>query len=138
MTSPSWHIEPRAAWMKPKVFALNGPAMTHTADLLRLHGPRCVRLWRESVLAFAGGAPITTSVIERHNRQSFEHWCLGRAAGFALADACLAGTRAGQSRGRGAPVAHDRSGRGLGIASVASPAGRTMAEARRKLFRGGR
>lgn len=78
------HLDPAADWMAPDAFVVGGAIDQRTEHLRRAHGARCLTLWRESVHRFANGRPVTYTIIEAHNRQSLDHWCLARAAAYAV------------------------------------------------------
>lgn len=103
MTVAPLHIDPPAAWMTPEAFAAGGAIDERTAHLLRAHGARCLSMWRDSVNAFAAGRALTGRLIEQHNRQSLDHWCMARAAGFTMVKK-VEGTSA-QHRKKPQPVA---------------------------------
>ena len=80
------HIHPAASWMTPDAFVTGGAIDQRTTHLVRAHGARCLTMWRESLQSFASGQPLTSSLIERHNRQSLDHWAFARAAALVQAD----------------------------------------------------
>lgn len=80
------HVDPPAAWMTPEAFASGGTLDRLTAGFMRQYGQRALEVWRRDLLKFAGSSPITTTLTERHARQSASHWALHRAAALALAD----------------------------------------------------
>lgn len=81
------HLVPAAAWMTPEAFAPGGGIEQRTEHLRRAHGARCLTMWRDSLTRYAAGRPLTSSVVEAHNRQTLDHWAMARAAALALADA---------------------------------------------------
>lgn len=80
------HLDPPAAWMTPDAFVAGGAVDQGTEQLRRAHGARCLTMWRDSLQRFADGQPLTSSLIERHNRQSLDHWAFARAAALVQAD----------------------------------------------------
>jgi hypothetical protein len=124
------HIHPAASWMTPDAFVTGGAIDQRTTHLVRAHGARCLTMWRESLQSFASGQPLTSSLIERHNRQSLDHWAFARAAALVQADGRqLLGKTRGAEATKGAPATASR--------PKASPMG-TLAAARAKLLRGSR
>lgn len=81
------HIDPPAPWMTPQVLTPGGAIEQRTEHLRRAHGARCLTMWRDSLTRYAAGRPLTSSVVEAHNRQTLDHWAMARAAALAQADA---------------------------------------------------
>jgi hypothetical protein len=80
------HIDPPAPWVTPEAFGPGSAIDQRTTHLVRAHGARCLTMWRESLQSFASGQPLTSGVIDKHARQSLDHWCMTRAAALVKAD----------------------------------------------------
>lgn len=70
-------------WATPAAFLPGGTIDVMTTGFRQQYGPRVVEVWRRDIAKYAGNVPVTTSIIERHARQSLAHWALHRAACFA-------------------------------------------------------
>ena len=92
------HIDPPAPWVTPEAFGPGGYIEEHTAYLLRTHGSRCLTMWQDDIAKYAAGRAITTSIIERHARQSLDHWCFRIAAARLQADARFRPTKPEQAK----------------------------------------
>lgn len=85
--SPGLHIDPPAPWMNAEALAPGGDVDRLAAGFTRQYAGRALEVWRTDLQRFAGSAPITSTLMEAHARQSAAHWALRRAAALALADA---------------------------------------------------